>query len=202
MRALVCAQHSNLRTVHAVMSAQAEICCMTAPHNTLSPGKNLGLSARRTPGKTSECGFSQAHAGLKEQLVVAMASCNCCRQPLTHSCPVHLCRKLVGRDWAVISELPDFPGLSCLGCIEQARLVERCPNGRLVLDAGQKIGFGRCRFNFPDYNSPLVGVWRSLVAHLVWDQGVQGSNPCTPTMNPLKKLTMWAFFISVRSSVG
>ena len=25
------------------------------------------------------------------------------------------------------------------------------------------------------------GVWRSLVAHLVWDQGVQGSNPCTPT---------------------
>ena len=27
------------------------------------------------------------------------------------------------------------------------------------------------------------GVWRSLVAHLVWDQGVQGSNPCTPTNN-------------------
>ena len=24
-------------------------------------------------------------------------------------------------------------------------------------------------------------MWRSLVAHLVWDQGVQGSNPCTPT---------------------
>jgi hypothetical protein len=31
----------------------------------------------------------------------------------------------------------------------------------------------------------LVGVWRSLVAHLVWDQGVQGSNPCTPTNLPL-----------------
>jgi hypothetical protein len=28
----------------------------------------------------------------------------------------------------------------------------------------------------------LFGVWRSLVAHLVWDQGVQGSNPCTPTI--------------------
>ena len=27
----------------------------------------------------------------------------------------------------------------------------------------------------------IFGVWRSLVAHLVWDQGVQGSNPCTPT---------------------
>ena len=26
-----------------------------------------------------------------------------------------------------------------------------------------------------------LGVWRSPVAHLVWDQGVQGSNPCTPT---------------------
>ncbi len=27
----------------------------------------------------------------------------------------------------------------------------------------------------------VFGVWRSPVAHLVWDQGVQGSNPCTPT---------------------
>ena len=26
-----------------------------------------------------------------------------------------------------------------------------------------------------------LGVWRSLVAHLVWDQGVAGSNPVTPT---------------------
>jgi hypothetical protein len=35
----------------------------------------------------------------------------------------------------------------------------------------------------PDFAVQLLhgGVWRSLVAHLVWDQGVQGSNPCTPT---------------------
>ena len=25
------------------------------------------------------------------------------------------------------------------------------------------------------------GVWRSLVAHLLWEQGVGGSNPSTPT---------------------
>ena len=32
------------------------------------------------------------------------------------------------------------------------------------------------------YNSRLVGVWRSLVAHLHGVQGVEGSNPFTPTI--------------------
>src|SRR6266508_1905686 len=27
------------------------------------------------------------------------------------------------------------------------------------------------------------GVWRSLVAHLLWEQGVGGSNPLTPTIS-------------------
>ena len=27
------------------------------------------------------------------------------------------------------------------------------------------------------------GVWRSLVAHLLWEQRVRGSNPLTPTKN-------------------
>ena len=26
----------------------------------------------------------------------------------------------------------------------------------------------------------IIGVWRSLVAHCVWDAGVRGSNPLTP----------------------
>ena len=30
-------------------------------------------------------------------------------------------------------------------------------------------------------NQATVGVWRSLVAHLVRDEGVAGSNPATPT---------------------
>ena len=30
-------------------------------------------------------------------------------------------------------------------------------------------------------NKTLLGMWRSLVAHLVWGQGVAGSNPAIPT---------------------
>ena len=33
------------------------------------------------------------------------------------------------------------------------------------------------------YNLRLVGVWRSLVAHLHGVQGVEGSNPFAPTSN-------------------
>lgn len=34
---------------------------------------------------------------------------------------------------------------------------------------------GRLVFSFG------FGMWRSLVAHLIWDQGVAGSNPVIPT---------------------
>ena len=52
---------------------------------------------------------------------------------------------------------------------------------RFCWDTLRKIGPGCSILIFSGYNLSLGGVWRSLVAHLVWDQGVQGSNPCTPT---------------------
>ena len=30
-----------------------------------------------------------------------------------------------------------------------------------------------------------IGVWRSLVAHVLWEHGAAGSNPVTPTTRPL-----------------
>ncbi len=33
----------------------------------------------------------------------------------------------------------------------------------------------------PAWQNPGYGLWRSLVAHLLWEQGVAGSNPASPT---------------------
>src|ERR1043166_6978512 len=39
-----------------------------------------------------------------------------------------------------------------------------------------------CRlFSSPDSPPSFVGAWRSPVAHLLWEQGVGGSNPLAPT---------------------
>ena len=50
-----------------------------------------------------------------------------------------------------------------------------------VLQAG-----GR-RFDPVTLHQIKFGVWRSPVAHLLWEQGVQGSNPCTPTTNSFSR---------------
>ena len=36
---------------------------------------------------------------------------------------------------------------------------------------------------------PENGAWRSLVAHLLWEQGVEGSNPFAPTRDPIIRET-------------
>ena len=39
-----------------------------------------------------------------------------------------------------------------------------------------------------------IGKWLNLVEHLVWDQGVAGSNPVFPTMRYLKTSQRSPFF--------
>ena len=76
-----------------------------------------------------------------------------------------------------------------------AHLVEQPPCKRQVVSSnptgGTNLSRGTSVVDYRAHNpedggsnpSPATsfGVWRSPVAHLVWDQGVQGSNPCTPT---------------------
>ncbi len=44
------------------------------------------------------------------------------------------------------------------------------------------------------------GAWRSLVAHLLWEQGVGGSNPSAPTKTAQQALTQGT--LCARSSAG
>ena len=50
---------------------------------------------------------------------------------------------------------------------------------RLLANPGRDIG-SAARFWYSSAPQ-ILGVWRSLVAHFVRDEGVGGSNPLTPT---------------------
>ncbi len=48
--------------------------------------------------------------------------------------------------------------------------------------------------HFCNFQSDHIGTWLSLVEHLVWDQGVAGSNPVVPTTK--KDLQKGLFFMA------
>ena len=64
-------------------------------------------------------------------------------------------------------------------------LPEKYPNSSFSLD--------KLRSNA--YNMFAFGVWRSLVSRLVRDQEATGSNPVTPTKNPVTALAVAGFLI-------
>ncbi len=59
---------------------------------------------------------------------------------------------------------------------------EAAPGGCVRIDENRDRGVLSRVFRAVDWQGAGVrGVWRSLVAHLLWEQGVGGSNPSTPT---------------------
>ena len=49
------------------------------------------------------------------------------------------------------------------------------------VNAGVMSGCAAAAVCYAAATGRFVGEWRSLVAHLVWDQRVAGSNPVSPT---------------------
>jgi hypothetical protein len=62
--------------------------------------------------------------------------------------------------------------------VNSQRIVARLANRRIGLRAAADLlPFAPLR----DSGEDTVGAWRSLVAHLLWEQRVGGSNPSAPT---------------------
>ena len=47
------------------------------------------------------------------------------------------------------------------------------------VDTGEELGYNA---QVPERQTTSDGVWRSLVAYVLWEHGVGGSNPFTPTI--------------------
>ena len=55
--------------------------------------------------------------------------------------------------------------------------IKRAP----VAQLDRASDYGSEGYGFESFRARLNGKWLSLVEHLVWDQGVAGSNPVFPT---------------------
>ena len=64
---------------------------------------------------------------------------------------------------------------------QQPRFENEMIADRLVRALSRRSGAG-CRYNGRHVSGRVFGAWRSLVAHLLWEQRVGGSNPSAPTI--------------------
>ena len=83
-------------------------------------------------------------------------------------------------------------------CLASERGPRSCPaGGGFSLRAGNALGLPALAKAGPfAYKTSHHGAWRSMVAHLLWEQGVAGSNPVAPTIHKNKRsaVTGWPFF--------
>lgn len=83
-------------------------------------------------------------------------------------------------------------------CLASERGPRSCPaGGGFSLRAGNALGLPALAKAGPfAYKTSHHGAWRSMVAHLLWEQGVAGSNPVAPTIHKNRRsaVTGWPLF--------
>ena len=76
---------------------------------------------------------------------------------------------------------------------------------------GKSVGGKDATHEFESHHRRFSGMWRSLVAHLIWDQGVAGSSPVIPISLTLvgksifcntSKVAVWDAATRTHSSAG
>ena len=86
-------------------------------------------------------------------------------------------------------------------CLASERGPRSCPAGG-AFPSGQATPLASRRAALAKagpfaYKTSHHGAWRSMVAHLLWEQGVAGSNPVAPTIHKNKRsaVTGWPLFV-------